>query len=113
MRSFFITLAILLVPGVAIAGRMGGPVTHVDVVKRDATDSYVMIFEGLSSGRITVRGDGSSDLDCSLWENGHQVLADNDNTDTCFLSWFQVSSGKVTLKIKNFGAPNMYRVETN
>jgi len=113
MRSLFIALAILLVPGVAFAGNVLGPHTHVDIVKRNDTDQYVMVYEGLAPGRITVRGDGSSDLDCYLYENGREVLKDDDATDTCFLSWFQVTAGKVTLKIRNRGAANMYRLETN
>lgn len=113
MRSILIALALVLVPGVAVAGNVLGPHTHVDIIARNDTDEYVMIYEGLSPGRITLRGDGSSDLDCYLYEGDRLAVKDDDATDTCFLSWFQVSSGKVRLRIKNRGAANRYRLETN
>jgi hypothetical protein len=63
-----------------------------------------------SGSRVTVRGDGDTDLDCYLVKNGQVIASDEDNTDYCILDtrgW----PGPYRLYVKNWGSVyNQYDV---
>ncbi len=105
----------MLVPGVALGGAVGGPQGKRDTVLGNSSDNYVLVFEGRETARINVRGDGSSDLDCYVYDNkGGLVASDDDSTDVCVLVWTPAWTGKFKLKITNRGDnPNEYTVQTN
>lgn len=106
---------LLLVPSLALGGAVGGPRHSRDTVLGKETDSYVIVFEGKEPANVTVRGDGSTDLDCYVTDSGgHEVVKDDDDTDTCLLQWTPAWTGKFKIRIVNRGSvPNEYRVNTN
>jgi len=58
-----------------------------------------------SGGRVTVRGDGDTDLDCYLVKNGEVIATDDDDTDYCILDTHGYA-GPYRLFVKNWG--NVY-----
>jgi hypothetical protein len=50
-----------------------------------------------------VIGDGDTDLDCQLYQNGQLVDSDNDDTDVCLLS-SRGRSGTFRITVRNNGA---------
>ncbi|AHG93339.1 hypothetical protein J421_5804 (plasmid) [Gemmatirosa kalamazoonensis] len=58
-----------------------------------------------SGGRVTVRGDGDTDLDCYLVKNGQVIATDDDATDYCILDTHGYA-GPYALIVKNWG--NVY-----
>lgn len=111
-KAFF---SAFLLSSTAFAGAVEGPQHHRDVVRAGQTDVYVLVFEGEETAMITVRGDGSTDLDCRVYDQGnHLVESDTDSTDTCYLRWTPAWTGKFKLKITNVGRiSNIYVVDTN
>ena len=57
----------------------------------------------VSGWRVTVRGDGDTDLDCYLFKNNRLVASDEDDTDYCILDTHGVS-GPYTVYVKNWGS---------
>jgi hypothetical protein len=110
-----LVLAVLLVPGAAVAGRIGGPQRHLDSVNARSNDWYRIPFHGNEQATIVISGDGSTDLDCWVYdENGNQVDSDTDSTDKCWLTWTPAWSGVFKVKISNFGyISNVYVMQTN
>jgi hypothetical protein len=118
MRNFIAVLFLLslvLIPSVADAGHTNGPQSHYDSVDPHSIDTYKLFFEGEEDAFINVSGDGSTDLDCYVYDGGdHLIVSDSDSTDHCVLRWTPRWTGKFTLKIKNRGRfENTYRVRTN
>jgi hypothetical protein len=85
------------------------------MVDAKGTDVYTMVFEAERLARVTVNGDGSTDLDCYAYDgNGNLVESDVDGTDMCVLSWTPAWEGKFKINIKNRGKiPNIYTISTN
>jgi hypothetical protein len=118
MRKFFqafIFAAIFVVSFGALAGNIEGPLTRRNVVGSHATHSYWLAFNNKSEAIIIVEGDGSTDLDCYVFNSsGDVVESDTDKTDGCVLMWFPSRTEKYKLKIKNLGnIPNAYLLTTN
>lgn len=114
LSSIMVGVALVLSAGAALAGQVGGPKTHVDIVAAFQTDVYDLKFWGEKPARILVNGDGDSDLDCIvLDQGGHPVAVDSDNTDACVLNWTPAWTGMFKLKIVNRGGANRYVVSTN
>ena len=64
----------------------------------------------VSGWRVTVRGDGDTDLDCYLYANGRLVATDDDDTDYCILDT-RGNTGPYTLYVRNWGGVyNQYDV---
>lgn len=99
----------------AIAGAVGGPQSKRDTVMPGKSDIYTVVFEAQEPARVFVRGDGSSDLDCYVYDNGgHLVSSDDDSTDVCTLRWTPSWTGKFQIKIVNRGtSANEYLIRTN
>ena len=97
-------------------GRMGGPTTHYDRVEAYTTDVYSDItFYAGETAMINVIGDGDTDLDCYVYdEGGHLIDSDEDYTDVCNLIWTPRWTGPFELQIKNLGSVwNAYSITTN
>jgi len=76
---------------------------------------YIVVFEGKERATVRVSGDGSSDLDCFVYDGGGNLVEkDSGPLDECSLVWVPAWTGKFTIKIRNLGdAPNEYRIWTN
>ena len=96
-------------------GRVGGPTVHDDLVKANTTDVYNITFRGGEYARITVNGDGDTDLDLYVYdENGNLIDSDTDRTDYCVATFTPKWTGTFKVKIKNLGnVYNRYRLTTN
>jgi len=115
MKRFFAAALVLLVPSLAVAGAVGGPVNHKDTVMPLSTDSFVVVFEKDRKASVVVSGDGSTDLDCAAYDSGGNLVdSDTNPGDLCTLDWTPAWTGKFTLKIMNLGKkPNEYSLRTN
>lgn len=111
----FILLTLGLVTGVAHAGAIGGPKHNRTTIMAWQTHTYSIVFEKGVDAEIIVNGDGSTDLDCTVYDsNGNLIDSDVGPTDLCVLSWTPKWKGKFTLKVRNGGGePNEYTVKTN
>jgi hypothetical protein len=117
MRKFILAAlaAVMGASGVGFAGAAGGPKASTTRVNARATDVYTIKFNGGESARITVAGDGDTDLDLYVYdENGNLITKDDDNTDYCVVSWTPRWTGPFTVRVVNRGNVwNQYRITTN
>jgi hypothetical protein len=91
--------------GPARAEAVGGP--KLDVVRVPAYGSvtYEVTFYGGAPAGVLVEGDGDTDLDLYIYdEGGHLVASDDDDTDRCVALWTPRWTGKFTIKIVNRGS---------
>lgn len=95
-------------------GAIDGPGSTTTVVNRMATDRFQVTFRGGQPARVVVSGDGDSDLDLYVHdENGNQVCADEDETDDMLCSFTPKWTGRFTIRVKNRGVANEYRIVHN
>ncbi|MCW5765431.1 MAG: hypothetical protein KIT68_05590 [Phycisphaeraceae bacterium] len=96
-------------------GAVGGPIQIVDCVRGGYTDIWTVSFEGGKLAQVGVIGDGDTDLDLVVYdEGGHLIGTDVDGTDRCLVQWTPRWTGKFKLHIRNMGRiPNCYRLLTN
>jgi hypothetical protein len=116
MKKFLlVVLGCLFCSGASEAGAVGGPVNKRDTVGPGETDQYTIVFQEAKPARISVSGDGSTDLDCFVYDSGdHLIESDTDSTDNCLLIFKPAWTGKFKLKIKNLGEKyNEYSLRTN
>jgi hypothetical protein len=77
-------------------------------------DTFKVRFRGDEPARIAVSGDGDSDLDLYVYdENGNLVCSDTDDSDDMYCGWTPSWTGTFTVRIKNRGAANRYKLVTN
>lgn len=108
--------ALLPDPAEGARGGTDGPATTIGRALAGATDVWDLgAFRGGEPARAIVDGDGDTDLDCFLYDDGDNLIAsDDDPTDYCVLSWKPGWTGRFTLHIENTGALwNEYVVTTN
>lgn len=96
-------------------GRVGGPTRHYDRVRRYSIDIFPVRFRGMEEARISVQGDGDSNLDCYIYDGGSNLVdADTNFTDSCDLNWTPSWTSTFYLKIVNRGrSSNRYILFTN
>ena len=108
MKTFTIGLALVLVTGTVFAGRVPGqPMSMYDIV--DARDSryHIIAFNKDELASVLVDGDGSSDLDCFVYDDRKNIVAtDIDNTDVCLLLWVPDRTSRFIIEIRNLGDVN-------
>jgi len=105
--AIMIAVAGLTSVGSAYAGPVGGPKISNDSVLARASDSYDVSLNAGSNTRITVRGDGDTDLDLFVYdENGNLVGSDTDSTDFCIVDVNPKWTGQFRIVIRNLG--NVY-----
>ena len=110
-----VVACVLTLASVVGAGAVGGPKHARDTVMAHRSDSFVTVFEGKSLAIVRVSGDGSTDLDCMVYDNGgHLVADDQDATDQCVLMWEPAWTGKFKIIVRNMGnTANEYELNTN
>ena len=110
-----ILMAALFVSGSAGAGAQAGPKTHRDTVAANSRDAYIITFVREKPAIILVKGDGSTDIDCVVYDNNeNRVAQDLAGTDMCTLQWTPAWTGKFKLMIINRGnTDNEYVSVTN
>ena len=117
MRTFILAAvaAVMGLSGVGFAGAVGGPRANTTRVNARATDVYTISFRGWETARITVAGDGDTDLDLYVYDEfGNLIAKDDDNTDYCVVSWTPRFTGPFTVRVVNRGGVyNQYRLTTN
>lgn len=88
--------------------------TRTAVIGANETASWDLWLPSDEVTRITVRGDGDSDLDAYLLdENGNVVDFDDDYTDLCLLTVKPRWTGAFTLVIVNHGMANLYELSVD
>lgn len=106
-----------LADDVAVAGARGvvnGAKHGTSVVSSNDTDSYRIRYEGDAPAAVFVSGDGDSDLDLFVYdENDNLICSDTDATDDMLCRWNPRWTGSFTIRIKNLGVANRYRLWTN
>ena len=103
------------VSGFAFAGAQDGPQNTRDTVRAHAQDNFSITFTRERPAAVRVSGDGSTDLDCFVYDNGgHLVDSDQDASDECLLKWTPRWTGKFRIVVKNMGdKDNEYSLSTN
>ena len=111
----FAMLLALFVSDVAIAGAVGGPRTAQDTVSARSSDQFFITFDAGQPARVVINGDGSTDFDCQVFDNGgHLVDSDTGPSDDCFLAFQPRWTGKFRIVVINLGnIDNEYRLQTN
>jgi hypothetical protein len=107
--------AALCMSGFAHSGAQGGPKQTRDTVTARSSDNFIITFVKDRRATIHVSGDGSTDLDCDLYDSGgHLILFDNNPTDECHFAWEPLWTGKFKVVIRNLGShDNEYSIQTN
>lgn len=108
---------IALADDVAKSGTRGatsGPAGTRTVVRTRAVDSFRVTFRGGEPARVMVSGDGDSDLDLFIYdEHGNRVCTDDDSGDTAICAWTPRYTGPFTIRVRNLGVANEYRIVHN
>jgi hypothetical protein len=96
-------------------GARGGAIIHYDRVRARRTDVYQIVFRGRELAEICVVGDGDTDLDLYVYDEGGNLLcSDTDYTDRNYCSWTPRWTGSFEIEIENLGGVyNDYRLVTN
>jgi hypothetical protein len=96
-------------------GAVRGPTVHSDTVYPGNIDSYVVAFRGGEQAAVLVSGDGDTDLDLYVTdENGNQICADTDASDTMLCQWVPAWTGNFGIHVRNLGRVyNNYKVAVN
>lgn len=109
-----LTLAALL-PVPASAGSEGGPTcVNEHVVARD-TDLYRITFEADAPATVSIRGNGTSDLDLEVRdERGNQICMADGLSDRESCRWTPRWTGEFEVRVINLGTiGNNYRICVN
>jgi len=114
MRKFIFGI-IFMFSSITFAGSVSGPQHKKDTVNAYSTDVYNVVFEGERLATIRVSGDGSTDLDCHVYDNKDILVGEDENDlDECLIMFNPKWTGKFKIKIKNLGSkPNEYSLYIN
>jgi hypothetical protein len=96
-------------------GAVRGPSLHDDLVLPGDTDIYAITFRAGEQATVYVNGDGDTDLDLYVQdENGNDICADTDETDSMICRWTPSWTGQFRVRIKNLGKVyNRYELFVN
>ena len=85
------------------------------VVSGYSSHSFTVVFRGGRPARVSVTGDGGTDLDLYIYdENGNLITRDVYVTDRCAVRWTPRWTGRFRIVVKNRGyRSNLYRISTN
>ncbi len=113
--SFGIVSVLALLSSAVLAGAVGGPRSATAIVFPERYFAHRVAFRGGEQATLIVRGDGSTDLDCYVFDSdGDLIAADDDATDHCIMRWYPYHTDVYTLKVVNRGQEsNFYHVRTN
>lgn len=106
--------ALMLFPCNAIAGHIGGARSLETTVAGGHSDYYDLLVRPREDLEIMVRGNGTSDLDCFLYNaDGQLVAKDDDATDTCLIGGL-TTGVSYRLYVRNVGTSvAAYRLDIN
>ena len=115
MSGLFALLTVTVSSHDASAGAVGGARSGTAVVFPQKYYAHAVVFRGHEPGKFRVRGDGSTDLDCYVYDSdGNVVDSDTDSTDYCVLNWYAPYTQVYTLQVVNHGhVSNLYNVWSN
>lgn len=96
-------------------GRIGGPGRITTIVGAYDTDAYRITFSGGNTARITLIGDGDTDLDLFVYDSaGNRVASDIGPTDTAVITFTPRATATYTVRVINLGRVyNRYTLTTN
>lgn len=99
----------------ARAGNVAGPVVRYEQVDGRGTDVYEFRFVGGAPAVIWLEGDGSTDIDCYVFDAaGTLIGSDNGASDKCLLQWTPRSTATFRLEVRNLGRiANSYELHTD
>jgi len=116
--ALFAALACLVASTVASnaeAGAVGGPERSISTVAARSEDSRAVFLRAGEVGRVTVSGDGDTDLVCLLVSRtGRVVAVDDDSSGSCVLEVTPRRSDQYRVVVRNLGRTyNEYVLRTN
>lgn len=82
---------------------LGGPILRYFRIPSRSTQDWTVTLQGGTTTIFEVSGDGDTDLDLYIFENGRQVCSDTRYGDYCIVSVDAYSTCTVTVRIKNLG----------
>lgn len=108
-------LASLETKGTGHPRRISGPQVHRDSVRGRHNDIYSIRFRGGEPAIVSVVGDGGTDLDLRIYDQGgNLVCSDLNYTDRSYCRWQPLREGNFRIKITNLGRVyNRYTIRTN
>jgi uncharacterized membrane protein len=114
MKKFIFGI-IFMFSSITFAGSVSGPQHKKDTVNGYSTDVYNVVFEEERLAIVRVSGDGSTDLDCFVYDNKDNLIGEDTNSvDECLITFAPKWTGKFKIKIKNLGSkPNEYSLYIN
>ena len=106
----FVLTGVLIVVAAAAAPAIAQFIRFDRILAYD-TDIW-RVWAPAGQTRVTVDGDGDTDLDCWVYDRfGNQLGHDTDGTDLCIIGFRNPSSGNLTVRIRNLGGVyNDYRL---
>lgn len=114
MKKFIFGI-IFMFSFITFAGSVNGPQHKRSTVNANSTDVYNIVFEEQRLATVRVSGDGSTDLDCYVYDNNDNLVGEDVNSlDECLIMFTPKWTGKFKVKIRNLGSqPNEYSIHTN
>ncbi|MFN3784312.1 MAG: hypothetical protein ACK4R6_10365 [Spirosomataceae bacterium] len=89
---------------VATKGLTSGSVTKYYRIESNSTKTLYGTYQGGEQARLTVSGDGDTDLDLYIYDELDNLIdSDYDGTDYCITTWTPKWTGKFKIVIKNRG----------
>ena len=99
----------------ATKSRPGGPARFATRIGDGVTDVYTMTFRANEPVMVAITGEGVSDLDLTVEdEGGHRICASDGPTDDEICRWTPRWTGAFRVRVRNLGAvANEYRLWSN
>lgn len=96
-------------------GAVQGAAVHSDRVLPGVTDNYTLTFRGGEQATVLVSGDGDTDLDLFIYdEGGNLICSDTDASDQMVCGFTPRWTGNFVIQIQNLGRVyNAYQLAVN
>lgn len=96
-------------------GARGGAKVVTDIVYSHSNCEYYCDFYGGQAAAVVVSGDGDTDLDLYIYDEGrHLITYDDDYTDQCVCTFTPSWTGRFYMKVVNRGSVyNRFTLATN
>ena len=101
--------------GTVEAQRPGVFIDNRTLIPGRATDTYRVVMVAGETGRVSMVGDGRTDLDLFVYDEfGNLVASDIGLTDIASVSWFVPRTQTYTVRVVNLGSvSNFYSIRSN